>query len=48
MLEGKTLAVPLGFTDGEAISLDEGIILGYDLGKVLGSTLGSADGNEMK
>ena len=43
MLEGYTLEVTLGSTDGEALGLDEGIILGYDLVEVLGSTLGAAD-----
>ena len=47
MLEGYTLAAPLEFTDGEALSLYEGIILGYDLGEVIGSTLGDAEGTEL-
>ena len=52
MIEGYTLEVPLGSTDGKALGLDEAIILGSALGEVLGCTLrdavvsdlGSSDG----
>ena len=41
------MEVPLEFTDGEALGLDEGIIPGSDIGEVLGSTLVTADGTEL-
>ena len=47
MLEGSTLAVPLKSTGGEALGLDEMILLGSALGEVLGSTLGASDGTDL-
>ena len=41
------MEVPLVSTNGEALGLDEGIILGSVLGEVLGSTLGYSDGTEL-
>ena len=41
------MTVPLGSTDGEALGLDEGIILESALGEVLGSTLGATDVTEL-
>ena len=41
------MALTLVSSDGEALGLDEGIILGYALGEVLGYTLGYADETEL-
>ena len=47
MLDGSKLAVPLKSTGGEALGLDEIILLGSALGEVLGSTLGASDGTDL-
>ena len=41
------MRVPLGSTDGEALGLDEEIILAYDLVDVLRSTFGATGGTEL-
>ena len=42
MLQGLTLGLLLGYTVGEALRFDEGIILGSAINEVLGSTCGAS------
>ena len=47
MLEGSTLAKPLRSSDGEALGLCKGVLIGSDISEVLGYTVGATGDTEL-